>query len=117
MSVRDRGSGAGAGDQALVLAYPNAAPWHTRRGEAPLLPKDRQEEKTPARCRRFKEGGAGFADVLPVTRVPVPRVPGLHAAPAVDGHEVDAQFYIMQSVGPLQWRGYWLGWKGGSQNL
>jgi len=83
LSVRKRGSGAGAGDQALVLAHPDAAPWHTRRGTPPLLPKDRQEEKTPAGCRRLEAGGVGLADVLSVTWVPVPRVPGLHAAPVV----------------------------------
>lgn len=85
LSVRDRGSGAGEGDPAFVLAYPYAAPWHTRCGSSPLLQEDRKEEKTPARGRRFKEGGVGLADVLPVTRVPVLGVPGLHAAPVVSG--------------------------------
>lgn len=103
--AKRRRSGAGAGDQALVLAHPDAAPWHTGCGSTPLLPKDRQEEKTPARGRRFKEGGVGLADVLPVTRVPVLGVPGLHAAAFVGALEVCVRFYIMQSVGPLQWRG------------
>lgn len=85
LSVRDRGSGAGAGDQALVLAYPYAAPWHARRGASSVLPKDRQKEKTPARCRRFKAGGVGSVDVLPVTRLPVSCVLGLHAVPVLVG--------------------------------